>query len=86
MKKLQLDYLDLYLIHWTVPNYDFANGTMLSKIPMQTIWKNMEDMVDQGLIRSLGVSNCQFTMLIDILTYAKHKPVTNQIEVHPYFA
>jgi len=53
---------------------------------MQTVWKALEDLVDKGLVRSIGVSNCQFTMFLDILTYAKHKPVTNQIELHPYLA
>ena len=45
----------------------------------------MERMVKLGLTKSIGVSNCQLTMLLDIFTYAKIKPVTNQIEVHPYF-
>jgi diketogulonate reductase-like aldo/keto reductase len=49
------------------------------------VWKEMERMVDLGLTKSIGVSNCTVLMLIDMLTYAKYPPVTNQVEVHPYF-
>ena len=44
----------------------------------------MERMVDIGLVKNIGVSNCTIPVLIDILSYAKHKPVINQIELHPY--
>jgi len=44
----------------------------------------MEHCVELGLVKSLGVSNCQIAQLIDILAFAKVKPVVNQIELHPY--
>jgi diketogulonate reductase-like aldo/keto reductase len=41
-------------------------------------------MVDLGLVKNIGVSNCTVAMLIDLWSYAKVKPVMNQIELHPY--
>jgi diketogulonate reductase-like aldo/keto reductase len=46
----------------------------------------MEKAVELGLTKSIGVSNCPVIFVIDILTYCKIKPVTNQVEVHPYFS
>ena len=52
---------------------------------MIEVWKEMERMVDLGLTKSIGVSNFPVVMMIDLLTYCKIKPVTNQVEMHPYF-
>ena len=46
----------------------------------------MERMVELGLTKSIGVSNCGIQLMLDIFTYAKIKPAVNQIEVHPYLA
>jgi diketogulonate reductase-like aldo/keto reductase len=46
----------------------------------------MEALVDEGLTKSIGVSNFNAQLLWDILTYARHKPVVNQIELHPFCA
>lgn len=89
--ELQLDYLDLYLMHWGIA---FKHGeelkpikdgkAELESISIRQTWEAMEKLVAKGLVKSIGVANFNAVMLIDLLTYAKIKPVTNQIEVHPY--
>lgn len=51
LKKLQTDYVDLYLIHWPL------NGHGPHKVPMHKLWAQMESLVEKGLTRSIGVSN-----------------------------
>ncbi|MDB1736721.1 aldo/keto reductase [Enterococcus avium] len=72
LKKLQTDYLDLYLIHWPSEGYNEK-------------WRAMEDLYNDGLIKSIGVSNFEKPHLEKLLTTAKVKPAVNQIETHPYF-
>jgi alcohol dehydrogenase (NADP+) len=94
LKDLQLEYLDLYLIHWGVA---FAHGEGLEPldengkvktmpVSTQQTWEAMEALVKKGLVKSIGVANFTTTMLVDLLSYAQIKPVTNQIELHPYNA
>lgn len=71
IKKLKTDYLDLLLIHWPVK--DCVNDT----------WSIMEEMVKEGKIRSLGVSNFNRHHLEDLFKNSTIRPVINQIEVHP---
>lgn len=47
-------------------------------------WRAMESLVDQGLVKHIGVSNYTQALLIDLLNYCRIKPYCNQIEVHPY--
>lgn len=49
----------------------------IKNTPTHKVWAEMERLVDEGLIKSIGVSNCTVPMLLDLLAYAKHKPVTN---------
>jgi diketogulonate reductase-like aldo/keto reductase len=44
----------------------------------------MEELVDEGYVKSIGVSNWTVPLLLDLYAYARHKPVVNQFEVHPY--
>jgi len=89
---LQLDYLDLYLIHWGMafkPGNDLEpigeDGKVITdNVPIQETWKAMEELVKKGLVKSIGVANFTTTMLLDLLTYTKLAPVMNQIELHPY--
>lgn len=92
LNDLRLDYLDLYLVHWGIA---FAHGGDLEPIdengmvrtenvPMIDTWREMEKLVEKGLTRSIGVANFTVSMLVDLLSYAKVKPVVNQVEVHPY--
>lgn len=92
LKQLNLKYLDLYLIHWTI-GYQYtgelfpkdASGEMLhSNFDLKDTWKAMEELVDAGLTKSIGVSNFTIKHVDYILESARIKPVTNQIEVHPY--
>lgn len=92
LSDLHLDYLDLYLMHWGVafPHTDElepvdANGRAVTDtVSIQETWQAMEQLVDKGLVKSIGVANFTTMMLVDILSYAKVKPVMNQIELHPY--
>ena len=88
---LQLDYLDLYLMHWPVAQ---VKGTplpsspeqfiSLESLPITTTWTAMEAMVDAGLTRHIGVSNFSQAKLQLLVENARIKPAMNQIELHPY--
>lgn len=69
---LGMDYLDLVLIHWPVQGH------------IKETWHILEEYVDNGKIRSIGVSNFNPHHLDDLLEYARIRPVINQIEVEPY--
>ena len=77
LKLLQIDYLDLYLIHWPMGYYADPQK------PMHVLWPEMEALVGKGLTKSIGVSNFNTQLLWDLLTYAKIKPVCNQVELNP---
>jgi len=64
----------------------FDNKTAEFKpVPLYKLWANMEELVQKGLTKGIGVSNCTIPVLVDLLSYAKIKPVVNQVECHPYF-
>ncbi len=91
LSDLQLDYLDLYLIHWPValkPGVGFPDSAedFLSpeEAPIQETWREMEKAVNQGLTRHIGVSNFGIKRLSEMMSYAEIKPEVNQVEVHPY--
>ncbi len=89
---LQLDYLDLYLVHWGIATpkelgsepVDETGVVVQAPIPTQETWQAMEQLVQDGLIKAIGVANFTAPMLVDLLTYARIKPAVNQIELHPY--
>lgn len=83
LKKLQLDYIDLYLVHWTVPHFNYPKAEV-SPYPNYKVWAEMERMVELGLTKSIGVSNATIAILMDMLAFAKIRPANNQLEVHPY--
>jgi diketogulonate reductase-like aldo/keto reductase len=63
-----------------------ANGFLLTeKIPLRETWAAMEELVAEGLVKTIGVANFTAPMLLDLLSYAKITPAVNQIEMHPYF-
>jgi diketogulonate reductase-like aldo/keto reductase len=86
LEKLKLDYIDLYLIHWMMPKIDWEKDgkDMIKSTPTHKVWAEMERLVDIGLIKSIGVSNANITAILDLWSYARIKPVANQIELHPY--
>jgi 2,5-diketo-D-gluconate reductase A len=78
LEKLQLDEVDLFLVHWPLPTrYD---GDFVST------WQTLADFVKDGRARSIGVSNFQPAHLDRIVEETGVVPVVNQVEVHPYFA
>ena len=85
LTKLQLDYVDLYLLHWSNA-YKIGEDGMphISKIPNYKTWGDMEELVKKGLTKSIGVSNFNVQSLLDMLTYCEIPPACNQIELHPY--
>jgi alcohol dehydrogenase (NADP+) len=91
---LQLDYLDLYLMHWGVafkPGGDLEpvrkDGKIITEpVSIQETWQAMEKLVAKGLVKAIGVANFSCPMLLDLLTYAKIKPAMNQVELHPYLS
>jgi alcohol dehydrogenase (NADP+) len=56
LEKLQLDYLDLYLIHWTYTDVDWETYEIKGP-PMHKVWSGMEELVEKGLTKSIGISN-----------------------------
>lgn len=57
---------------------------MIKNTPTHKVWVELERLVDAGLIKSIGVSNANTTVILDLWSYARIKPVANQIELHPY--
>lgn len=72
MKRLQLDYLDMYLIHHPFGDYYGA-------------WQAMEDMVKEGLIKNIGLCNFSKEKLVDLCENINIIPAINQIEIHPFY-
>ena len=72
MKRLQLDYLDLYLIHQPFNDYYGA-------------WRAMEELYKEGSIRSIGVSNFMPDRLVDLILHNEITPAVNQVETYPFY-
>lgn len=72
LRKLQTDYLDLYLIHMPLADYYGA-------------WRAMEELYAEGRVRAVGVCNFDAARLLDLCYNAQVRPMVNQIELHPHF-
>ncbi|OJD26506.1 hypothetical protein ACJ73_02118 [Blastomyces percursus] len=93
-----VDYFDLYIVHFPValkyvdpdvryPPGWFSDGRssiVTSNATIQQTWGAMEQLVDKKLSRSIGISNFNIQLIMDLLRYARIKPATLQIEHHPY--
>lgn len=69
LEKLRVDYLDSVLLHWPFNDY-------------YTAWRELEELYEEGLLRSIGVSNFHADRLIDLINYNKIAPHIDQIEAH----
>lgn len=92
LKNFNTPYLDLYLIHFPVaysegteilPKDDSGN-MILSDVDYLQTWTEMEKAVEHGFVKSIGVSNFNKRQLERLLNHCRIKPVTNQVECHPY--
>ncbi|WP_339903952.1 aldo/keto reductase [uncultured Cyclobacterium sp.] len=91
LKDLQLDYLDLYLVHWPValkkgvglPS-DPDDFLTKEEAPLADTWAEMEKLHNQGLTRQIGVSNFNSAKIESLKKNASIMPTVNQIEFHPY--
>lgn len=91
---LQLDYLDLYLVHWPFPNYhapgcdgDSRNpdSKPFSEEEFMDTWKQMEALVDAGKVRNIGTSNMTIAKFNAVLPLMRIRPTVNEMELHPCF-
>eukprot|EP00921_Rhytidocystis_pertsovi_P016072 GHVQ01025394.1.p1 GENE.GHVQ01025394.1~~GHVQ01025394.1.p1 ORF type:complete len:319 (-),score=21.81 GHVQ01025394.1:645-1601(-) len=99
LRDLGLDYLDMYAMYpiavevvsltkpYPLPlRGDGSETSKVVPVPLADTWQAMEKLVEEGLVRSLAVSNFSCQLLLDLLSYAKIKPSVNQVECHPYLA
>jgi len=94
LRALGVDYLDLYLIHHPIafaPSSKIGDtpkrpdgSIVFDDVPLRETWEAMQELVDAGLVRNIGVSSMSSQLLLDLLSYARIPPVVNQIEAHPY--
>ncbi|XP_077439916.1 aldo-keto reductase family 1 member A1-B isoform X2 [Vanacampus margaritifer] len=95
LRDLQLDYLDLFLIHWpyafrrgedAFPR-DSGDGSLLyDVVDYRDTWGAMEELAAKGLVRAIGLSNFNKRQLDDVVAAARVKPAVLQVESHPYLA
>ncbi len=94
LRDLGLDYLDLFLVHWPFPNHHPKGCTVESRSPdarpyiheeFMRVWRQMERLVQMGLVRHIGTSNVTVPKLKLILRDASIKPACNEMELHPHF-
>lgn len=91
LKDLQLEYLDLYLIHWPVafkkgvafPQSD-KDYLSLEEVPLSETWEALVEARKMGLVKHIGVSNFSQKKLSDLMTKTNEQPEMNQIELHPF--
>ncbi|KAJ2783225.1 hypothetical protein H4R18_001826 [Coemansia javaensis] len=89
LDELQLDYLDLLLMHWPyalspdMGHMGFSTSD-LDPVPIMDTWRAMEILVESGKVRAIGVSNFNKSILQKMLPQCRVVPAVNQVEVHPY--
>lgn len=88
LSKLKLDYVDLYLVHWPMGFKETApslpqDSSGYSDVDYLETWQGMEECINLGLAKSIGLSNFNSEQVERILGNCKIKPVVNQVEVNP---
>lgn len=99
LSDLKLDYLDIFYIHFPIAQkfvpfeekyptgfYCGPNGWEFENVPLSSTWGAMEKLVEEGLVKSIGISNFTGALIEDLLRGCKIKPQLLQIEHHPYLA
>ncbi|KAJ2744982.1 D-xylose reductase [Coemansia sp. BCRC 34301] len=98
LSDLNLDYVDLYLVHFPIAlkhvpmdqryppewSYEVGGPVVPDNVPYQETWQAMEGVYDKGLAKNIGISNMPGALIYDVLSYARVKPAVLQIEMHPY--
>jgi len=98
LKDLNLDYVDLYLMHWPIAfqyvpydpekrgfDKDYNQYSPVDRtVSIRETWEAIEELYHEGLVKTIGISNFTVGLIHDLLTYAKVKPAVLQIELHPY--
>lgn len=94
LRDLRLEYLDLYLIHWPFPNRHAPGVDAHSRAPdakpyvheaYLATWRELEKLVNEGLVRHIGTSNMTIPKLELLLRDARIRPAANEMELHPHF-
>jgi len=94
LRDLGLDYLDLYLVHWPFPNFHPPKCDVGARAPdarpyiheeFMAVWRELEKLVQRGLVRYIGTSNMTVPKLDLVLRDARIKPALNEMELHPHF-
>lgn len=94
LKDLQLDYLDLYLVHWPFPNFhptgcagDYHNPDAKPYLheAYMRVWAQMEELHREGLVRTIGTSNMTAAKMRLLLRDCRVRPAVNEMELHPHF-
>lgn len=94
LKDLKLDSIDLYFVHWPFPNYHAPGCGGDSRNPdsrpfsveeFMTVWRQCEELVDQGLVRYIGMSNMTIPKLEAVLPLCRIRPAALEMELHPGF-
>jgi diketogulonate reductase-like aldo/keto reductase len=83
LKRLQVEYVDLFLDHWP-SSPKIKNGKVFPSEPLHVYWPKMEALVEQGYARGIGVCNFNVQSICNLLSFCKIKPVVLQVEYHPY--
>ena len=86
LKKLQLDYIDIYMDHWP-SGIDYRENPKdkFKMVSIYDFWPKMENLVDIGKVKYLGVSNYNVQSLLNLLSFCRIKPVVNEVEYHLFY-
>lgn len=94
LRDLGLPYLDIYMVHWPFPNYHAPGAHLEGRNPdavpfsveeYMSVWRQMERLVDMGLVKSIGMSNMTITKLEQVLPLCRIRPTVLEIEINPTF-
>ena len=83
LRRLDLEYMDIYIDHW--PSGKDYNEGKFKIVPVYEFWPKMEELVDKGLAKSIGVSNYNIQCLSNLLNIYRIKPVVNEVEYHLFY-